>query len=72
MITIDHAEIARHRLAERLRVTEHDAVRRDLRRTRRAARSSGARQRMAGALRRLADRLEPRQRQNRPSLSVVR
>lgn len=72
MITIDHAEVARHHVADQLRTAEHHALLREGRLERRADRPSGARHGLASVLRRLADRLEPQQRQARPGLSVVR
>jgi hypothetical protein len=71
MIT-DHEEIARLRVAEQIRDAETHALQREDRATRRAAGPHGPRHELAGALRRLADRLEPPPRQRRTGLSVSR
>ena len=72
MITIDHAEVARHQVADQLRTAEHHALLREDRLGRRADHPSGARHALASTLRRLADRLEPQARRARPGLSVIR
>jgi hypothetical protein len=69
---IEHEEIARLRIAEQIRAAERHAVRRQARTTHRASGPHGPRHELAGALRRLADRLEPQQHQRRTGLSVVR
>ena len=66
-----HEEIARLRVAEQIRAAECHALRRQDRTTRRTSGPHGPRHELAGALRRLADRLEPQQ-QRRGGLSVVR
>ncbi|HEU4947908.1 MAG TPA: hypothetical protein VFT31_12200 [Kribbella sp.] len=71
MIT-DHQEIARQRVAEQIRTAEARALRREQLAARREANPHGPRHELAGALRRLADRLEPQQRQRHTGLSVVR
>ena len=83
MIT-EHQEIARYRLDDRLRAAEARALRKADRVTRQVADGdsevSSPRHELAGALRRLADRLEPRiegrieaqPRHRRTGLSVVR
>jgi hypothetical protein len=83
MIT-EHQEIARYRHEDRLRAAEARALRQADRATRQdadpASEVSGPRHELAGALRRLADRLEPRiearieapPRHRRTGLSVVR
>jgi hypothetical protein len=71
MIT-EHQEVARYRVAERLRAAEARAQRHEQREAAKAERVSGPRHELAGALRRLADRLEPQPRHRRPNLSVIR
>jgi hypothetical protein len=83
MIT-EHQEIARYRLDDRLRAAEAHALRKADRATRQdadpASEVSSPRRELAVALRRLADRLEPRldarieaqPRHRRTGLSVVR
>jgi hypothetical protein len=71
MIT-EHQEVARYRIAEQLQAAEARARRKDQRTAAKAHRTGGPRHELAGALRRLADRLEPQPRHRRPGLSVVR
>jgi hypothetical protein len=71
MIT-EHQEVARYRVAEQLRNAEEKALLREGRAARRAARQGGHRHELAGALRRLADRLEPQPHPRSTGLSVVR
>jgi hypothetical protein len=71
MIT-QHEEVARYRAAEQLRAAEARALRKEDRAARRAAGPSGPRHELAGALRQLADRLDPQPRPRRTGLSVVR
>ena len=70
MMTEQNLEIARYRLQERIRDAEHYA---QLHAQRRAAKqlSPGPRHRIATALHRLADRVEPQPRPRRPTLSVI-
>ncbi|MEV6284271.1 hypothetical protein [Kribbella sp. NPDC051770] len=72
MIT-EHQEIARHQVAEQLRQAELRALRKQNRADHERQYGVNApRRELAGALRRLADRLEPQPRHRRPGLSVVR
>lgn len=72
MIT-EHQEIARHQVAEQLRLAEQRALRKQARADRRTTYGVNApRRELAGALRRLADRLEPQPRHRRTGLSLVR
>ncbi|TWD80310.1 hypothetical protein FB561_1383 [Kribbella amoyensis] len=72
MIT-EHQEIARYQVAEQLRAAEARALRKADRASRpEEARVSAPRREIAGALRRLADRLEPQPRHRRAGLSLVR
>jgi hypothetical protein len=72
MIT-EHQEVARHRVAEQIRVAEMRALRNEQRDALRAGGDAGGpRHELAGVLRRLADRLEPQPRHRRTGLSVVR
>jgi truncated hemoglobin YjbI len=69
----EHQEVARHRVAEQIRVAEMRALRNEKKDALRAAgETSGPRHELAGVLRRLADRLEPQPRHRRTGLSVVR
>jgi len=68
-----HQEVARYRVAEQIRTAELRAQRKEQREVLRAAgEAGGPRHELAGALRRLADRLEPQPRHRRTGLSVVR
>jgi hypothetical protein len=75
MIT-EHQEVARYRVTEQTRAAEVRAQHREQRRDELEARGEtvrrGPRHELAGALRRLADRLEPQPRPRRSGLSVVR
>jgi hypothetical protein len=69
----EHQEVARYRVAEQIRVAELRAQRNEYREALRAGgEAGGPRHELAGALRRLADRLEPQPRHRRTGLSVVR
>jgi hypothetical protein len=72
MIT-EHQEIARYQVAEQLRAAEARALRRADKASRRDEQGvSAPRRELAGALRRIADRLEPQRRPRRTGLSVIR
>jgi hypothetical protein len=71
MIT-EHQEVARYRVAEQLRAAEARAQRHEQREAAKPHRVSGPRHELAGALRRLADRLEPQPHHPRPGLSIIR
>jgi hypothetical protein len=71
MIT-EHQEVARYRVAERIRIAEARARRQEVREALKVDRVSAPRHELAVVLRRLADRLEPQPRNRRPGLSVVR
>jgi hypothetical protein len=73
MMISEHQEVARHRVAEQIRLAEVRAQRKEQREALRAdGQPAGPRHELAGALRRLADRLEPQPRHRRTGLSVVR
>jgi hypothetical protein len=66
----EHEEIARYRLQDRIRDRERHALLRESRRTARRT-SAGPRHRIATALHRLADRVEPPAPQRRTTLSLI-
>jgi hypothetical protein len=70
MMTEQNLEIARYSLQDRIRYAEQHELRRQRRRAAKQS-SPGTRHRIAAALHRLADRVEPQPRHRRPTLSPI-
>lgn len=70
MMTEQNLEIARYSLQDRIRYAEQHELRRQRRRAAKQS-SPGTRHRIAAALHRVADRVEPQPRHRRPTLSPI-